>query len=227
DKGKTVLIVSHDLSTLQRLCSRLLWIDQGKLVMDGSPLEVLKAYAASIREQEEQRVRDKAYACHRAAYSLRNKGLIYGSGEILITEVQCLDREGIGKSIFSVGEPFTIRISYQTQVSVIEPVFVAAIYRVDGLRVCQVISSRDCIKFGKLDGKGFVDILFEQALLGPGQYVISAGIFPYVDLFDQIGQTPYDLHDRLYEFRIEPIVGCAIDLGVVLHPVCWRHSHGG
>jgi len=226
EHGKTVVIVSHDLSMLQRFCGRLLWIDRGRLVMDGFPLDVLKAYAVSIREQEEMRIRNMTPDPHHAIHSLREKGLIYGSGEILITKVQCLNHAGNEQRQFSAGEPFTIRMRYKTQVPVVDPVFVAAIYRIDGITVCQPISSRDDVKFDKLDGQGFVDVLFDRPLLGPGQYVVSVAIFPSLDLLDQLGQTPYDHHDRLYEFRIEPLVDCALDLGVVLHPVSWRHSRG-
>jgi len=224
--GKTVLMASHDLLALQRLCTRLLWIDHGRLMMDGPPLEVLRAYAVSVREQEERRFRAEMPATHPDAPSLREKGLIYGSGEILITEVKCLNHAGQEQHQFSVGEPLTIRMRYKTQVPVVDPVFVAALYRIDGVTICQAISSRDGVKFDKLDGQGFVDVLFDRPLLGPGQYVVSVAIFPSLDLLDQLGQTPYDLHDRLYGFQIEPLVDCALDLGMVLHPVSWRHSRG-
>ena len=102
--GKTVLMASHDFSALQRLCTRLLWIDHGRVVMDGSPLEVLKAYAASIRKQEEKRIRTMIPALQHDAHSLREKGLIYGSGEIVITEVQCVNHEGQECHRFNVGE---------------------------------------------------------------------------------------------------------------------------
>jgi len=224
--GKTVLMASHDFSALQRLCTRLLWIDHGRVVMDGSPLEVLKAYAASIRKQEEKRIRTMIPALQHDDHSLREKGLIYGSGEIVITEVQCVNHEGQECHRFNVGESLTIRMRYKTQVPVVGPVFVAAIYRIDGITVCQAISSRDGVQFDKLDGQGIVDVRFDRQLLGPGLYVISVAIFPSLDLLDQLGQTPYDLHDRLYEFQIEPLLDCALDLGVVLHPVFWRHSRG-
>ena len=45
---KTVLIVSHNLSTLQELCQRVIWIDKGIVRMDGPTEEVLNAYAESV-----------------------------------------------------------------------------------------------------------------------------------------------------------------------------------
>lgn len=48
DDNKTVLIVSHNLSTLQELCTRVIWIDNGIVRMDGPTDEVLQAYADSV-----------------------------------------------------------------------------------------------------------------------------------------------------------------------------------
>ncbi len=48
EKGCTMLIVSHDLSTVQRMCSRAAWIDQGKLRALGEAEDVCKAYQESV-----------------------------------------------------------------------------------------------------------------------------------------------------------------------------------
>lgn len=227
ETDKTVLIVSHDLGTLQRLCGRLLWIEQGKLVMDGAPLEVLKAYAASIRSQEESRLRAKATAFNRDQHAVREKGLICGSGEIIITQVRSLDVAGHDRHIFAAGEPLTFQIRYQTCTPVADPVFAVSVYRMDGITICQSISSFNEVNFGKLEGTGIVELLITQPSFGPGHYVVSVAILPYVDPLGRNESTPYDLHSRLYEFKIDPPLECAIDLGLVLQPVTWKHRPGG
>ncbi len=45
--GRTVLFVSHTMSALSSLCTRLIWLSDGKLVMDGSTTQVIQAYAQS------------------------------------------------------------------------------------------------------------------------------------------------------------------------------------
>lgn len=40
----TVFLVSHSLGSIQDVCSRVLWIDQGNVVRDGDPEEVIAAY---------------------------------------------------------------------------------------------------------------------------------------------------------------------------------------
>ncbi|MDI3242487.1 ATP-binding cassette domain-containing protein [Arthrobacter sp. AL08] len=39
-----VFLVSHSLSTIEDMCSRTIWIDQGDLIMDGEPKETTRAY---------------------------------------------------------------------------------------------------------------------------------------------------------------------------------------
>ena len=43
----TVLLVSHNLSEIRSSCDRVVWLEQGRIVMDGPTNEVLEAYEAS------------------------------------------------------------------------------------------------------------------------------------------------------------------------------------
>ena len=50
DEKRTVIIVSHNLSTLNELCDQILWIDNGKKMMLGNTKEVLKEYEKYMKE---------------------------------------------------------------------------------------------------------------------------------------------------------------------------------
>lgn len=56
ETGATVLFVSHDLASVQRLCERVVWIERGRIRLQGDPLETIKAYMATIRKEEEVRL---------------------------------------------------------------------------------------------------------------------------------------------------------------------------
>jgi lipopolysaccharide transport system ATP-binding protein len=45
--GRTILFVSHNMSAITRMCSRALWIDQGKLAFSGPSEEVVRRYLGS------------------------------------------------------------------------------------------------------------------------------------------------------------------------------------
>jgi ABC-type polysaccharide/polyol phosphate transport system ATPase subunit len=46
-KGTTLVIVTHALAEVQRLCERAVWLDAGKIAMHGEPGAVIEAYAKS------------------------------------------------------------------------------------------------------------------------------------------------------------------------------------
>lgn len=54
DAGKIVIVVSHGLAGLRDTCSRCLWLDDGKLVMDGEPELVTVAYEESVARADER-----------------------------------------------------------------------------------------------------------------------------------------------------------------------------
>ena len=51
--GKTVLIVSHNLSYIEEVCNRTIWIEDGRIAMDGTPDEVVPEYINKISESPE------------------------------------------------------------------------------------------------------------------------------------------------------------------------------
>ncbi len=71
--GTTLLLVSHDVYGASKLCERMIWIDRGRVVIDGLSAVVINAYEDSIRAQEEQRLRQKKQNRLAAAQSALNE----------------------------------------------------------------------------------------------------------------------------------------------------------
>ncbi|WP_345793238.1 ABC transporter ATP-binding protein [Thauera sp. JM12B12] len=65
ENGATVLFVSHDMSSVQLLCERAIWIDRGMVRKEGPILQVSKAYMAAVREDEEIRTRARTMSLTR------------------------------------------------------------------------------------------------------------------------------------------------------------------
>lgn len=57
--GTTLIMVTHDLYSALSMCDRAIWLDEGRIRADGPVKEVVNAYEASIKEQEEKRLRHK------------------------------------------------------------------------------------------------------------------------------------------------------------------------
>lgn len=48
DKDRTVIIVSHSIETLEELCDRVMWINEGEIVEIGEPGKVLGEYRENV-----------------------------------------------------------------------------------------------------------------------------------------------------------------------------------
>jgi len=47
-QGHTLVLISHGMSAVERLCSRTLWLDQGQVVADGPTTAVVRKFRASV-----------------------------------------------------------------------------------------------------------------------------------------------------------------------------------
>jgi ABC-type polysaccharide/polyol phosphate transport system ATPase subunit len=47
-EGRTVILVSHSMSTVKDMCDEVAWLDQGDLKMIGNTKDVVKAYNATV-----------------------------------------------------------------------------------------------------------------------------------------------------------------------------------
>jgi lipopolysaccharide transport system ATP-binding protein len=55
--GTTVIFVSHDMQSAQRICDTFVWLDRGRIVGIGPSAEIRAAYEDSVRKQQEVRLR--------------------------------------------------------------------------------------------------------------------------------------------------------------------------
>lgn len=56
-EGTTTLLVTHNLETLENLCTRAIWLDHGELKADGTPKEIIELYRNTQQLNPAQGVR--------------------------------------------------------------------------------------------------------------------------------------------------------------------------
>ena len=54
EKGVTLFFCSHDLYTVEKLCSRVMWLHQGRVKMLGESRKVVSAYQESLKQKARQ-----------------------------------------------------------------------------------------------------------------------------------------------------------------------------
>ncbi len=47
-RSRLMVMVSHDLGSIRELCTRVVWLEQGRVIMQGDPNQVVEAYKASV-----------------------------------------------------------------------------------------------------------------------------------------------------------------------------------
>ena len=97
DLGTSLLIVSHDKSAIQTLCSRAILLESGKLIGDGTPEAVFDFYNALIAEKNNSTVETK---------TLEDGSIktISGTGEAKVESVELINSEGIPTDHIWIGE---------------------------------------------------------------------------------------------------------------------------
>ena len=52
DNGASVVLVSHNLSTVRNISDRAIWLDRGKIMLEGDPTFVVDSYEESVEGAE-------------------------------------------------------------------------------------------------------------------------------------------------------------------------------
>lgn len=103
EQGTTLLIVSHDRSSIQALCDRVLLIEGGTVIKDGAPEEVMDFYNAIISEKENATVQ-----VHKLADgSVQTRS---GSGEAAIETLALYNEADAPIEFVTVGQTVTLKI---------------------------------------------------------------------------------------------------------------------
>lgn len=118
--GMTLLFVSHSADMVKSICTRGLYLHQGRTVTFGPASEAVDRYMRSLREQTTDRAQQNL--AHRKPELARDvevaparadaggDGLRYGAGQARIGSVRLLDEAGEGREGFSFGERVVVEV---------------------------------------------------------------------------------------------------------------------
>ncbi len=190
--GKTIVLVSHDIGLIQRLCDRAIWLDQGHVAASGTVREVATAYHLEIGERE---LRERA---------LRGEvGGRSGTGEIEIVSAKVVGRDGGAKTLLEIGDPASFEIRYLNGSSLSDVVFGVYVYRDDGTGIYGTNTMLDEVTV-PLRQEGVVRFAMDSLALLPGAYDVDVAATDRSD-------RHYDYHQKALNFRV---VGSSREAGM-------------
>lgn len=185
EEQRTVMFVSHDLSSVVRFCERALWLEEGRLVMDGTAREVVSAYTARAREglsvrggrhRQEVAEGDTPTASPEEP-RIGAGGRLVESPAARFNSVSLIDEEGSELSSASVEQPVCIEFDYEVLEGgqVILPV--ARFYsREEILLFTAVYTEEDYLQRPKPPGR-YISVLRVPAhFLNPGPIEVSVSL---------------------------------------------------
>jgi ABC-type polysaccharide/polyol phosphate transport system ATPase subunit len=201
--GVTIVMVSHHLETLQKLCDRLVWMDHGEMVAEGGTAEISERYTAYMNER---------IAAQGGAGFVANRS---GTYEAEITRVRFLDGAGNEQLTFFSGEPLTMELRYMAHRPIANPEIGFAIFH-ENLQLTGDNNRQGGCMVPQIEGEGTILYHIENLSLLPGRYQVSAAIH------DSVMPVPYDFHDRAYRLTIMTKKSF-IPQGIVHLSADWQH----
>ncbi len=219
-QGKTIVFVSHDLSTIERICSRVALIDKGKLVAQGNPLDVISQYHKLLYEKEKKNSVPDDEEPAEDEFPQEDGIRRWGSKEVEIKKIEFLDEKDTPKDIFKIGDNLKIRIFYAAKKKIKKPVFGIALYREEGLHLNGPNTKTSGYNITSVEGTGFIDYKIKSIPLQPGDYYLTAAIIDYSLLHD------YDHWDRCFTFKIIENEKIKEKNGLFLFSAEWKLQRG-
>ncbi len=102
-EGTTLLIVSHDRYAIQTICDRAILLVEGRVKMQGTPVDILDYYNALMAEREQQTVRQMQLEDGRVA-------TVSGTGDARVEGVRLLDAHGKPVEAVNVGDEVELEV---------------------------------------------------------------------------------------------------------------------
>lgn len=163
--GRTVLFVSHNLAAVENLCSRGIWIDAGKIRMDGGAREVIASYMGSFVGEQV------------IGYDLSTTTSRLGTGEVRYIRIEYLGLDGTPCAMTRSGDPLVIRFHYHAEKPIRDPSFGFRLFSDMGTLITETSHRLNGIHIDKVGpGDGYIDIEIASLNLIPGHYQFSLWI---------------------------------------------------
>lgn len=200
-QGTTLLFISHDMSTLQMICDRVIWLDRGHVVADGDPVTVCQNYQVSTVPQLNVGVEKLP-----AILPQQRTGMAeFTSFARLPSHVE---------ANLAPGQTLAFHFSAKAIVALGRSVVALSIYRADGDWIVGQTSLEQKVYWSPV-GAGdefFGKILLEPLCLAPGDYRAACGIFSE-DL-----SLCYAMTDVMAPFSVRSPLP---NWGKIVHPCQW------
>lgn len=188
--GKTILLVTHDLSSIHKYCDRVVLLNKGVKLGEGTPKEMIDIYKQVLVGQyqvpdeesfsEDNFSEDNFLDDTSVMEAAAPKALEYGNQKAMITEYCMTDENGTKTTAVLKGDTFHIIYKTTFEDTIQAPIFAFSIKDKKGTEITgtNTLFEKTCLESIK---KGQTkEITFTQTMnLQGGEYLLSLGVTGY------------------------------------------------
>jgi ABC-type polysaccharide/polyol phosphate transport system ATPase subunit len=210
-RGKTILLVTHSLSLVERFCDDAVWLDSGLIKAVGDPKRVVDAYLSHVEKQEEQQLEADDIKTRKMTEtsseplttgeaSMDDMFQVaegrWGSREVEILDVTLVGDDGKSAHVFHSGDRMSVRVHINAEKPVSDFVFGVGLFNADGVCCYGTNTDLEQLVSKEIDGEGTVDFMIDSLDLVAGTYKLDVAVH-------KRDGYPYDYHRLLYTFRMK------------------------
>lgn len=183
-QGKTIIFVSHDLSSISKYCDRVFLLNKGKLLGEGEPKEMIDAFKQVLVGQ---------YSDHQEPAVANQNALEYGTRQAEILDFFLTDEAGTRTNVILKGTAFTLHMKVKINDHLTSPIFAFSIKNAKGVEITGTNTMVEKAFSGNVEPGMVKEITFTQRVnLQGGDYLISLGVTGY-------NSYNFEVYHRLYD----------------------------
>ena len=206
--GKTILFCSHSMYQVEALCARAVWIEAGRVRMDGPAADVTSAYAASLNEGATSPRLDSVAV----AAQVRRAGS--GTGRIVRAVARTPTEEGSEVRVLSGSTDVELELTFEIDPALPTPGVAVGLSDANGMTIASATSVNDGVSLTtNAQGQGRASIVFKKIPLLKGSYWVT------FFLSTEDGIHPYDQVTHCLRLNVSQV---GLEQGVVSLAHEWR-----